>query len=365
MKGQHVNSRKLAGASAASVGAATAVAALLLGTLSGFAGEEPSSRNEIRSTFGGVVEPVNCDDANCGGSVPFRSATASAFGIAAEGLVPISPTPYVQAPPDGHRALLEVPGPQRDGLFIGLLRVEAERYRAKAQAVNLDVLGLKLRLIEAYCDHGHGGSSIIGRNGEPLPYSEGGSLNLSPLVRVDFDRHHRDHDKLTVDAAVVTLLPGDRRGMVITPKDLGLFQSLAPKSLKVPTMDQLEAAHAKSADVKSAKSPATKSAPAAKSSPDIKSPDTKSPDTKSADNAFSEPSKSPSEGSDPTVEDLVKELEALNPSLTHLTDGPRALEVIVISSASCREERHEGRPPEHKQEAPPPHPVKTHLPVTH
>jgi hypothetical protein len=326
MKGQHVNSRKLAGASAASVGAATAVAALLLGTLSGSAGEEPA---------------------------------ASAFGIAAKGLVPISPTPFVEAPPDGHKALLEVPGPHRDGLYVGLLKVEAERYRSKAQAVNVDVLGLRLKLIEAFCDNGHGDSSIIGPDGQPLPYSGGETLNLSPVVRVDFNRHHRDHDKFTVDAAVVTLLPADRRGMAISPKDLGLFQSLAPKSLKIPTMDQLQAAHAKSADTKS-----SDAKPADVKSADAKSADAKS---KSADAKSSEPTKSSApEGSAPTVGDLVKELELLNPSLSTLTGGPRALEEIVIASASCREEHHEGRPPEHhKQEAPPPHPVKAHLPVTH
>ena len=65
-----MNSRKLAGVSAASVGAATAVAALLLGTLSGSAGEEP---------------------------------TASAFGLAARGLLPIDPTPKVEAPPDDQK----------------------------------------------------------------------------------------------------------------------------------------------------------------------------------------------------------------------------------------------------------------------
>ena len=309
MKGQHVNSRKLAGASAASVGAATAVAALLLGTLSGSAGEEP---------------------------------TASAFGIAAEGLVPISPTPFVEAPPDGHKALLEVPGPHKDGLYVGVLKVEAERYRSKAQAVNVNVLGLHAKLIEAFCDNGHGDSSILGSDGSPAPYS-GAGLNLSPVVKVEFNRHHKDHDKLTVDAAVITLLPEDKLGTAISPKDLGLFQSLAPKSLKVPTMDQLQAAHVKSADAKPA-------------------------DAKSADAKSSEPAKSaPPEESAPTVGDLANELKLLNPNLNRLMGGPKALEEIVISSASCREEHHhEGRPPEHhKQEAPSPHPVKAHLPVTH
>jgi hypothetical protein len=289
-----VNSRKLAGASAASVGAATAVAALLLGTLSGSADEEP---------------------------------TAKAFGIAARGLLPIEPTPFVEAPPDGHRALLEVPGPDRNrdrnGIFIGLLKVEAEHFRAKATAVKVDVLGLRLKVIEATCENGHGDSSIIGTDGEgqSSPYS-GEALDISPLVKVDFNRQRRDHDKLTVDGAVITLLPSDRFGRAISTKDLNLFQSLASKQLKIPTMDQLQAAHAKS------------SAP----------------------------------GGSPTAGDLDEVLKQINPSL----DSPKsdrdrdALEEIVISSATCRqEEHHEKQEQQGPQQAPPPQPVEAHLPVTH
>jgi hypothetical protein len=282
-----VNSRKLAGASAASVGAATAVAALLLGTLSGSAGEEP---------------------------------TASAFGIAAEGLLPIAPTPFVEAPPDGHKALLEVPGPHKDGIYVALLKVEAEHFRSKATAVKVDVLGLRLKVIEAACENGHGTSSIISSDGDgkSSPYS-GQTLDLSPVVKVEFNRQHRDHDKLTVDAAVIALLPGDRHGQALTQKDLNLFQSLASKQLKVPTMDQLQAAHAKS------------SSPAGA----------------------------------PTVDDLLGVLKKDNPSLNTSKGGHEALEEIVISSASCREEHHEYHQGPPKEEAPPPHPVEAHLPVTH
>ncbi|MEO7193959.1 MAG: hypothetical protein ABIZ05_03930 [Pseudonocardiaceae bacterium] len=289
-----MNSRKLAGVSAASVGAATAVAALLLGTLSGSAGEEP---------------------------------TASAFGIAAEGLLPIDPTPFVEAPGDGHRALLELPGPDRegpggrDGIFVGVLKVEAEKFRSKATAVKVDVLGLRLKVIEATCENGHGDSSILGDDGEgqSSPYS-GQRLDLSPLVKVEFNRQHRDHDTLTVDGAVITLLPSDRRGRAISLKDLNLFQSLASKQLKVPTMDQLQAAHDKSG------TPA----------------------------------------GEPTAGDLEKLLKLDNPSLSTLK-GDRGdrdfLEQVVISSASCREEQHQNQGP--PEQAPQPQPVETHLPVTH
>jgi hypothetical protein len=285
MKGQHVNSRKLAGASAASVGAATAVAALLLGTLSGSAGEEP---------------------------------TASAFGIAADGLLPIAPTPKVEAPPDERKALLEVPGPDSRGIYVALLKVEAEKFRSKATAVKVDILGIKLKVLEATCENGHGDSSIIktddgGKSSSPI----GQELNLSPILKIEFNRQHRDHDELTVDAAVISLLPSDKRNAVLSAKDLNLFQTVAGHKYKVPTMAQVQDAHTKSG------------APA---------------------------------GSAATITDLVSSLKILNPSLVTPTGGHGALEEIVVSSASCREQ-HENRPP--KEEAPPPKPVEAHLPVTH
>jgi hypothetical protein len=281
-----VNSRKLAGVSAASVGAATAVAALLLGTLSGSAGEEP---------------------------------TASAFGLAARGLLPIDPTPKVEAPPDDQKALLEVPGRNSNGIYVALLKVEAQHNRAKATAVKVNILGLRLKVLEATCDNGHGESSIISTDGDSEGSSKpfaGQELDLSPVVKVEFNRQRRDHDKLTVDAAVVSLLPGDKHKAALSQKDLDIFKSLASSKLTVPTMDQLQAAHAKSA---------TPAGPV-------------------------------------TVTDLLGVLKTSNPGLTARGDGD-ALEEIVISSASCREEHHENN--QQKEEAPPPQPVEAHLPVTH
>ncbi len=284
-----MNSRKLAGVSAASVGAATAVAALLLGTLSGSASEEP---------------------------------TASAFGLAARGLLPIDPTPRVEAPPDGSKALLEIPGSDSDrdkGIYVALLKVEAEHFRSKATAVKVNILGLRLRVLEASCDNGHGESSIIGTDGDSTgtssPYA-GQELDLSPIVKVEFNRQRRDHDKLTVDAAVVSLLPGDRHGQALSQKDLNLFKSLTAGKMTVPTMQQLQAAHAKSA------------APAGPV----------------------------------TVNDLLGVLKTTNPGLLARGDGD-ALEEIVISSASCQEHHENNQGP--KEEAPAPQPVEAHLPVTH
>ncbi len=279
-----MNSRKLAGASAASVGAATAVVALLLGTLSGNADGDPR---------------------------------ALAFGIASKGLIPLSPTPYVEAPPDGHKALLEVPGPKKDPIYIALLKVEAEAFRSKATAVDVDVLGIGAKLIEARCDHGRGDSSIIGGKsdgGKIFPSSpyEGQALNLSPVLEIEFNRQHKDHDRLTVDAVVISLLPGDHKGLAIAEKDLVDLKSLAP-NLKVPTMEELKAEN---------------------------------------------PSKPA-----PTVGDLASKIQSLNPGLASKASGDALLEV-VISSATCSDERkkEEGGPP---KEAPAPAPVEADLPVTH
>jgi len=253
-----VNSRKLAGASAASVGAATAVVALLLGTLSGNAGEDPR---------------------------------ASAFGIAAKGLVPIAPTPYVEAPPDGSKAVLEVPGPKKDPIYVALLRVEAEAFKSKATAVDADVLGITAKLIEARCDHGHGEASIIGGVGDhnqvlpSKPYG-GQALDLSPVLKVEFNRQHRDHDTLTVDALVVSLLPSDNATRALAEKDLVDLKELAPNNLKVPTMQELKA---------------------------------------------EDPSKTP------TVADLTAKIRSLNPGLAPKSKD--SLLEVVVSSATCSDER--------------------------
>lgn len=292
-----MNSRKLAGASAASVGAATAVVALLLGTVSGNAGEgDPRS---------------------------------SAYGISSEGLLPIDPTPYVEAPPDDRKALLEVPGPDEELLHVALLKVEAEAFKSKATAVDVDVLGISIDLIEARCDHGKGDSSILGGkgngNGKVLPSNPatGQELDLSPILKIEFNRQHRDGDKLTVDALVVSLLPGDHATKAVTEKDLTDLRGLAP-NLKVPTMQELEAERTKSAPPQQQQSP-QQASPA------------------------------------PTVADLADKLKSLNPNLVPKGDGDALLE-IVVSSASCSDER---KKEDRKEDAPKPKPVEADLPVTH
>jgi hypothetical protein len=305
-----VNSRKLAGASAASVGAATAVVALLLGTVSGNAGE---------------------------------GTTASAFGIAADGLIDIDPTPYVEAPPDDSEALVELPGDASNGgsdeLNIAVLKVKAQDFRSKATAVDVNVLGIEAELIEATCENGRGDSSILGGNSDngtllPSDPSEDQVLDLSPILSIEFNRQHRDGNELTVDALVIKLLPGDNIGTVIQQKDLDLLKQVAPKDLKVPATMQ---------EVKS-ENPSEPNAPITPSDPNAPT--------------------SPAESDAPkTVGDLTDTLKSLNPNLAPKAGGDDdALLELVISSASCKEDHKEEKKPD---EAPKPEPVKGDLPVTH
>ncbi len=298
-----MNSRKLAGASAASVGAATAVVALLLGTVSGNAGEDKDTKS-------------------------------SAYGIEIVDL--IDPTPFVDAPPDDSEALLEVPGGDSDLLNVALLKVRAQDFRSKATAVDVDVLGIEAKLIEAKCENGEGDSSIIGGvsdNGIRLPTnpSNGQELDLSPILSIEFNRQDRDGDKLTVDALVVKLLPGGNLGAVLQQKDLDLLKKVAPKDLKVPATMQ---------EVKS-DSPQAPGAPANLAEPGAPA--------------------NPAESGPATLGDLAKKLQTLNPTLVPKADGDALLEIIV-SSASCREDRKKEEP---KDEAPKPKPVEADLPVTH
>jgi hypothetical protein len=298
-----VNSRKLAGASAASVGAATAVVALLLGTVSG-----------------------NADEAT----------KSSAYGIEVVDL--IDPTPFVDAPPDDSEALLEVPGEDSELLRVALLKVRAQDFRSKATAVDVEVLGIEAKLIEAKCENGEGDSSIIGGvsdNGTPLPAnpSEGQELDLSPILSIEFNRQDKDGDKLTVDALVVKLLPGGNLGAVLQQKDLDLLKKVAPKDLKVPATMQ---------EVKS-ENPSQPGAPANPSQPGAPA--------------------NPAESGPPTLGDLAKKLQSLNPNLVPKADDSDALLEIIVSSASCREDRKKDEKPQ--DEAPKPKPVEADLPVTH
>lgn len=285
-------SRKLAGASAAGVGAATAVVALLLGTVSGSAADEP---------------------------------TSSAYGLAAEGLVPIDPTPQVQAPPDGTDALVDLPSP----LGVGVLKVTASGSTSSATAVDLNIADLiEAQIIRASCDNGVGDVSILGGDigGSALPSDPGvgEGLDLSPIAAVVFN-HQSDNDdgSLTVEGVRISVLPGGQLpDLAITPTNLDQLKDLAP-NLNVPTVEQLQA------EAQTEQAPAEQ-APA-------------------------------EELAEPTLEDLLAQLAELNPNLELPIQEGDALLEIVISSATCGAEKAVTPP----SEAPKPKPVETQLPVTH
>ncbi|MGH3942824.1 MAG: hypothetical protein ACRDTG_30220 [Pseudonocardiaceae bacterium] len=285
-------SRKLAGAGAAGVGAATAVVALLLGTVSGSAADEP---------------------------------TSSAYGLAADGLLPIEPTPQVQAPPDGEEALVELPSP----LGVGVLKVTAAGNTSSATAVDIDIQDLlQAQIIEATCDNGVGDVSILGGDlaGTALPSDPGvgEGLNLSPIAAVVFNgQSDNDDGSLTVEALRISVLPGGQLpDLAITPTDLEQLKDLAP-NLNVPTVEQLQA-------------------------------------QAQAEQAPAEQTPAEQTPAEPTLEDLLAQLEELNSGLElPIADGDALLEV-VISSATCGAEK-EIAP----SEAPKPKPVETQLPVTH
>lgn len=273
-------SRKLAGVSAASVGAATAATALLLGTLSGSATTQPGP-------------------------------SASAYGIAARGAVPVSPTPQSISPPEAEDALLEVPQP----LGLGALTVSVGDYLSSAKAADLDLVNgaVTAGVIETTCDNGVGAVSILNGNvaGSPLPSSPGIGENVDGgLIGVVANRQTTNADgTLTVDGLVVSVLPGGDPTALVGPRELSQFRSIA-SALGIAA---------------------------------------------------------PQEAAD--VQDLFGQLQELNPNMDIPLAGS-ALQEIVISSATCSsapvvEEPVVPGEDEVPAEAPQPETVETRLPVTH
>lgn len=224
-------SRKLAGVSAATVGAATAAAALLLGTVSGNAAQ---------------------------------GQVSSAFGIASEGLIDIDPTPFVQST-DGTRQedSLLGGGFDEEGLVVDALVVSAEPGRASSQALEVDLGddglglgdtvgddvgddgGLSIEVLTTTCENGQGDVEILGGSlgGDELPSdpSEGENLDASPLLEIEFNRQTRNEDgTLTVEGLVVTLLPIDENDQ-IRSQDYGLLRDLLPTGTDLPAQDSEQA----------------------------------------------------------------------------------------------------------------------------
>lgn len=181
-----MTTKKLAGAGAAAVGAATAVTALLIGSATAVA-----------------------DDAR----------PDSAYAIATKGLVPIPPTPFVESE-DGEPVRKEliglgsVRGAEDAGLSAGLLTAEAEAHAAQASVADIDIRGvLSGDLVRTWCEDGEGGldlvrGSFMGQElpAAPVPNQE---IDGSPLLELVLnDQTENEDGTLTVTGVTLEVLPG-------------------------------------------------------------------------------------------------------------------------------------------------------------
>ena len=179
-----MNKKKLAGAGA--VGAATAVAALLLGSTPAVAQE---------------------------------SGNDYAFGIEAAGALAFDALPLVESR-DGQlvgdqvAAIGDVLGEHEDAIAFGLLTAEAKEAFAQTAVTELNVLDLlRADKIRTWCENGDGGLEIINGTllGNKLPNTAVPSqtLDLSPLVKLTLNDQKRNADgSLTVTGIKLSVLPG-------------------------------------------------------------------------------------------------------------------------------------------------------------
>ncbi len=177
MKGiPHVSNKKFTGAGLA-IGAATAVTALLIGSTAAYA-------------------------------VEVTDGVASAFGIEAEGLVPIEATPFVVSE---NGELVEAEAANLE--IAELLQVAAEDGRASANVVGVDVDGvLTADVVRTFCEDGEGGLQIVNGEllGQALPNDPimGEEIDLSPLAKVTLGEETRNDDgSITVTGIKLTVLP--------------------------------------------------------------------------------------------------------------------------------------------------------------
>ena len=177
-----MNRKKLAGAGAAALGAATVVTALLIGSTAAVADES--------------------------------GPASSAYGIAASGLLKITPTPYVESR-DGepaHDELLEL-APNKD-LSVGVLTVDARGGAARTSVAKVNVLGLvRADLVTTSCRDGEGALEIVNGSvlGQKLPEHpvSGQSIDLGPLLSLTLgDETRNADDSVTVTGIEVKVLSG-------------------------------------------------------------------------------------------------------------------------------------------------------------
>ncbi len=194
-----MNTKKLAGAGAAAVGAATAVTALLLGSTTAVAAEDDSYPDY-------------------------------AYGVSASGLLKIDPLPYVKSEdgqPVGDKLLSigDVLGDHEDDIALGVLTAEARAGKAETAVTELNLLNLlRADLVRTWCDDGEGGLEIVNGTilGKKIPDTSvaENTLDVSPLVSLTLNHQRRNSDdSLTVTGIELNVLPGGASNLTDTLTD--------------------------------------------------------------------------------------------------------------------------------------------------
>jgi hypothetical protein len=174
-----VNSKKLAGARAAAIGAAT-VASLILGATAAHADDEPKHDQ--------------------------------AYGVAASGLLNVNEIPFVESK-DGKHVEKETTGFGEGPLSIGKLVVQAEDHRAQSDVKDVKLANLlKIAAVRTICDDDDTSTEIVdgyllGTKLPAKPFSNQKIVDLGGLLRVTLGKETRnDNDSITVEGVVVELL---------------------------------------------------------------------------------------------------------------------------------------------------------------
>lgn len=178
-------SRAIAGAGAAVIGAATAVTALMFGTTTGLA----------------------------------APGTSSAFGISAEGAIPIDPTPYIEST-DGTEqsdSLIDVPLGENGSIRAATVAAGNDTASVELAGVELssDMGGLSVKVLEVACEGDTGTVSLVDAdlNGTPIvipppdqnPVNE--EIAIPGVATITYNQQITNPDgTFTVNGLVIDLL---------------------------------------------------------------------------------------------------------------------------------------------------------------
>lgn len=187
--------RAFAGAGAAAIGAATAVTALVLGTVTGHA----------------------------------QTGTSSAFGVSAEGLIPIEPTPYVESTDGSEQtnALVDIPLGENGQIRAATLTAGDDTASVELAGVKLtgDPGTIEAKVINVACEGDTGTVSIVDLdlNGTPvvIPPPDSNPVNevieVPGVAKITYNQQMTNDDgTFTVNALVIELLSDTEAAQKVT-----------------------------------------------------------------------------------------------------------------------------------------------------